>query len=144
MSGKREHDTTQPSALEGEPLEARGVQNPRIVDLISLDAERGEVVLKLLEGRPWGSEPAQLDQLEEKLSNYFVYVLDGHLAREYPQYQGMPVAIQLECVEPPRQQERPGLINVATFAELQGIRFEVRVVADPFRHKAPWERGGEA
>lgn len=128
----------QPSG-EGESREPRGVPNPRIVDLVTIDPERGEVVLKMLEGRRWGTETDQVDQLEEKLNSYFVYVLDGHLANHYPEYEGMPVCIQLDCVEPPRKEEQPGFVNVATFAELHGIRFEVRVVADPFRHKAPWE-----
>jgi hypothetical protein len=139
MNADDSHDDA-PSSLEGEePLEERGVQNPRIVDLVTTDAERGEVVLKMLEGRPWGLDPAQMGQLEDKLNSYFVYVLDGHLAKQYPEYEGMPVRIQLECVEPPREEDRAGFVNVATIAELEGLRFEVRVVADPFRHKAPWE-----
>jgi hypothetical protein len=120
------------------PME-RGVRNPRIVDLVTTDPEHGEVVLKMLEPRRWGTDPDQVEQLEEKLNNYFVYVLDGHLARQYPQYRSLPVRIQLECAETPREQERPGLVNVATTAELHGLRFEVRVVADPLGDRAPWE-----
>ena len=53
-----------------EQREARGVHNPKVVDLIRLDSERGEVVLLMLEQRPWGSTPDQLRQLEAKFNGY--------------------------------------------------------------------------
>ena len=73
----------------GDPApELRGVSNPRVVDLVGLDRETGEVMLLMLEERPWGSDPAQLRQLEAKLNSYLSYVLDGFLAEQYPQYAG--------------------------------------------------------
>ncbi len=39
--------------------EPRGVHNPRVVDLVRLDAERDEVVLLMLEERAWGTAPAR-------------------------------------------------------------------------------------
>jgi hypothetical protein len=39
----------------------RGVHNPRVVDLMRLDAEADEVELLMLETRPWGSDPRQLE-----------------------------------------------------------------------------------
>ena len=127
------------NATGPEGYEPRGVRNPRIVDLIALDEASGEVILKLLEDRPWDAEPEQVDQLEEKLSNYFVYVLDGHMARQYPQYFGRRVRVVLECVETPSEAVQHGLLNVATFAEMNDMQFEIRVVRDPFRQRAPWE-----
>ena len=49
----------------GPEREPRGVFNPRVVDLVSFDAERDEVVLLMLEERAWGSDPEQLRQLEK-------------------------------------------------------------------------------
>lgn len=134
--------------LTGEAPEAayerRGVENPRIVDLIAADRRSGEVVLSLLEGRPWGGGREQLEQHDEKLDAYFVYVLDGHLARDYPQYKGMPARIELVCVEEPGEAERPFLAAVARTAVENGLRFVVRIDPDPFARRAPWEGAGEA
>ena len=79
----------------------RGVQNPEIIDLITLDSKEGEVILLILEDRPWGSDSKQLMQFDEKLNRYLAYVLDGFLVKEYPQYQGVPVRIQIDCVDEP-------------------------------------------
>jgi len=66
------------------PREERGVHNPRVVDLIR-PGEGGGVELLMLESRPWGSDPLQLAQLEEKLNAYLGYVQTGALVRDYPQ-----------------------------------------------------------
>lgn len=126
-----------------ETFERRGVANPRIIDLITPDHQRGEVVLKIFEPRPWGAVERQLHQLEDKLNAYFGYVLDGFLAEQYPQYRDLPATIRLECVEDPRAEERPFLEAAARFAESQGLRFEVVLVEDTASWSAPWEPGGE-
>jgi hypothetical protein len=122
-----------------EPYEPRGVENPRVVDLVSHDRARGEVALAILERRPWSGDEEQLRQLEDKLDAYFGYVLDGFLARDYPQYEGLQVVIRLDCPAEPGAAERPFLGAAAHFAAAHGLRFEVNVVADPFARKAPWE-----
>ena len=127
-----------------EPYERRGVENSRIVDLVSHDRERDEVVLAILEARPWSGDEDQLRQLEDKLNAYFGYVLDGFLVRDYPQYEGVAVVIRLDCVAEPGVAERPFLGAAAHFSAAHGLRFEVRVVADPFAEKAPWEEGDPA
>jgi hypothetical protein len=50
--------------IEAEKREPRGVHNPRVIDLITPDPSSGEVVLVMLEERPWQSDPDQLRQLE--------------------------------------------------------------------------------
>lgn len=110
------------------PPEPRGVANPRVVDLIGLDAERDEVFLVMLEERPWGAESEQLRQLEDKFNAYLDYLLDGFLAREYPQYAGKRVRFQLDCATAP-QGEATAFLNAArNYAEGEGIRFIVNVV----------------
>lgn len=123
--------------------EKRGVENPRIIDLIQPDRERGEVVLKILEPRPWGADARQLHQLEDKLNSYFSYVLDGFLAEQYPQYEGTPVCLRLECAEEPTEQERDFLLAARGFSVRHGIRFEVEQVDDPLGEPPEWERGRE-
>lgn len=116
------------SAAEG-PREPRGVHNPRVVDLVTEDEATGEVVLVMLEERPWGADPEQLRQVEEKFNAYFVYVAGGHLAKQYPDYAGRPVRFQLDCAENPRGQDGAFFTAMSNFAAAEGIRLVVRVAA---------------
>jgi hypothetical protein len=106
--------------------EPRGVANARVVDLVSLDREVDEVVLLMLEERPWESDPQQLRQLEEKFNSYLAYVLDGHMVRQYPQYRDKDVCFRLDCAEGPRGEVERMLRSMQNFASAEGIRFVVR------------------
>jgi hypothetical protein len=113
---------------EGLP-ESRGVHNPRVVDLIRLDAESGEVVLLMVEERAWGTVPEQFEQLEDKFNSYLSYVLGGHLVEEYPQYAGKRVRFELECVGTPGSRELGLLTAMRNFAEGENLGFSVNVLA---------------
>ena len=110
-----------------EDREERGVHNQKVVDLISFDSEAREVVLTMIEKRPWGSSPDQIQQIEDKFNSYLAYIQMGNLEREYPQYAGAPVVFRLECVGLPGRQESAFLDSVAKFAERENIRFIVAV-----------------
>jgi len=113
--------------IEEEQLEPRGVHNPRVIDLITPDPRSGEVVLVMLEERPWQSEPEQLRQLEAKFNAYLEYALGGHLAKQYPEYAERPVRFQLECAENPRPADNAFFTAMANFAAAEDIRFVVAV-----------------
>lgn len=112
---------------EAEP-EPRGIQNPNVIDLISLDAEANQVVLLMLEERPWGSVADQLEQLDEKYNRYVSYVLDGHLVNQYPQYADKAVRIQLDCTSPPGEQEQIRIDAMRNFAVSERLAFAVNVI----------------
>lgn len=80
---------------------APGVENPKVVDLISVDPASDKVVLTMIERRPWGASPQQFQQIEEKINRYLGYALDGFLAEHYPEHEGKRVQIRLECAEEP-------------------------------------------
>jgi hypothetical protein len=108
-----------------EARESRGVHNPRVVDLIAEDDSNGEVVLVMLEDRPWGAHPEQLRQLEAKFNNYLEYVLGGHLAEQYPQYAARSVRFQIDCAANPRPEDHPFFTAMSNFAAAQSIRLVV-------------------
>lgn len=114
-----------------EERESRGVDNPRVVDLVTEDEATGEVVLVMLEKRPWGSQPEQLRQLEAKFNSYLEYVLGGHLAAQYPQYAEKPVRFQLDCAANPRPEDRPFFTAMSNFAAAERIRLVVAVIQNP-------------
>ncbi len=106
------------------------MHNPRVVDLITSDEATGEVVLVMIEERPWGSEPEQLRQLEAKFNAYLEYVLGGHMAKQYPDYAERPVRIQLDCAENPKGEDGAFFNAMSNFAAGEGIRWLLRVVSD--------------
>ena len=112
---------------EEEKREPRGVHNPRVIDLITPDESSGEVVLVMLEERPWQSDPEQLRQLEAKFNAYLEYALGGHLVKQYPEYADRPVRVQLECAENPRPADGAFFTAMANFAAGENIRFIVAV-----------------
>ncbi len=112
------------------PQEARGVHNPRVVDLVTTDDATGEVVLVMLEGRPWGSDVEQIRQLEAKFNAYLEYVLGGHMGKQYPDYAEKPVRIQLDCAENPRAEDGAFFTAMSNFAAGESIRWVVRVTQD--------------
>lgn len=81
----------------GEP----GVENPKLMDLITVDKAANKVVLVMYEKRPWGASPQQFAQIEEKLNRYMGYVLEGFLAEQHPEHIGKAVQIRIDCVEAP-------------------------------------------
>lgn len=111
-----------------EQREQRGVHNPRVIDLIARDPERDEVVLSMIEERPWGGDPEQLRELEAKFNAYLSYVQGGHLAQQYPPYEGLLVCFQLDCAESPRGEVEGMIRAMMNFAEGEGIRLVVRVI----------------
>jgi hypothetical protein len=113
--------------MEPEDRQPRGVFNPRVIDLITLDEVADEVVLVMLEERPWGSDPAQLRQLEAKFNAYLSYVLGGYLVQQYPIYAERGVRFQLDCAENPSAADAAFFTAMSNFAAGEGIRFMVRV-----------------
>lgn len=132
-------DETETSEATNQP-EQRGVANPRIVDLIHLDRAAGEVVLTMIEWRPWPCADEHYEQLDEKLSNYFVYLIDGFLGRQYPAYAGLPSRVQLDSVHEVTPEVRAMLEEASRLGEEHGIRVALRYVAAEELPAAPWER----
>lgn len=111
----------------GEP----GVENPKIVDLIELDAASDHVVLVMKERRDWVASAEQFRQIEEKINRYMGYVLDGHLVLHYPQYQGKRVQIRLDCAHEPHGEAARFVDAAGHSIREYGLDFAVRVTPQP-------------
>jgi hypothetical protein len=108
-----------------------GVENAKMVDLITLDPATDKVVLVMIERRAWGASPQQFGQIEEKINRYLGYVLDGFLAEHYPQYEGRRVTIRLDCVEDPHG-DAVAFVQAASHAIAEhGLEFAVNVLPPP-------------
>jgi len=104
-----------------------GVQNPMVIDLITLDKASDTVVLVMTERRPWGAPAEQFKQIEEKVNRYMGYVLDGFLAQQYPQYQGKAVEIRLDCADEPQGEALHFVQAMTDAVEGHGIHFAMAV-----------------
>ncbi len=105
-----------------------GVENPQIVDLITLDPVSGHVVLVMVERRPWGASPRQFQQIEEKINRYLAYALDGFLVEHYPQYRSKDIELRLDCVEEAHGDAINFIAAAQRAAQAHGIPLVVRVV----------------
>jgi hypothetical protein len=106
-----------------------GVENPQILDLITTDPDSGDVVLVMIERRPWGAHPQQLRQIEEKINRYMAYALDGFLAEHHPQYVGRRVRLRLDCAQPPAGEFERFVAAAQHATRAHGLEFGVSVLA---------------
>ncbi len=77
-----------------------GVADTDTIDLVAQDAD-GTYLLVMVEERPWGAADEQEAQLRQKINTYAGYVLDGGLAKTYPETVGGRVRIRLDCLQEP-------------------------------------------
>ena len=110
---------------------APGVENPMVLDLISVDPVSDKVVLTMIERRPWGAHNRQFQQIEEKINRYMGYALDGFLVQQYPQYEGKAVQIRLQCAEEPHGDAVLFVQAAARAAQDHGLELLVAVAAPP-------------
>jgi hypothetical protein len=109
----------------GEP----GVENAKVIDLITVDPSSGKLVLVMVERRAWGASPRQLQEIEEKINRYMGYVLDGFLVQHHPEHQDKPVLIRLECAEEPHGVAVKFVQAAGHAIAMHGLEFEVKVTA---------------
>lgn len=103
---------------------------PDVIDIVAVEAA-GDVLLVIVEGRPWGERGLLLPDLQRKLNTYLAYVTEGQLTQDYPAVAGRPVHIQLRAVEAPGPRELEFLaLVIEHHLEPEGIRFSWRVLSD--------------
>jgi hypothetical protein len=101
-----------------------GIADTNTIDLVARDAD-GTLLLIMIEDRPWGSDLDQATQLQEKIHTYAGYVLDGILARQYPETAGESVTIRLDCAEAPTGEYAYITAHVANQLNRYGINFRI-------------------
>lgn len=103
-----------------------GLSDSTTVDIVAED-EDGEVMVVMVEDRPWNGGPAQELELREKINLYTDFISGGELVRRFPNAAGRSVRIHLDCVEEPSGT----IATIVEYAQLQleilGIDFTVSV-----------------
>ena len=104
-----------------------GVEQAAVIDFFAHDTKTDEVLLVMLESRPWDDSDLQLFQLQEKFNAYVSFLLDGELADAHPELAGKKGRIELRCVEMPEGRALDLLNAIHDQLALQEIRVEVIV-----------------
>ncbi len=110
-----------------------GVAQANVVDVVGQDA-CGRYLMIMIESRAWGSDVAQASQLKEKINAYAGFIMDGTLARQYPESAGQPVDIQLNCCEAPSGEFASVLDHAARQLQRLGVGLRVNVTARQHAH----------
>jgi hypothetical protein len=122
------HTVNTAAAQPAAPPSPKGIEHAGVIDFLGFDKNAGEVLLKMVETRPWTPGSAQLFQLQEKLNAYLSFALDGEMLEAYPQFAQKPVRVRLECATAPGPDESAFFQHVYEQTLLQGIAFDVDVV----------------
>jgi hypothetical protein len=70
-----------------------------VIDFVLSSPDGHEYVLVLVEDRSW-DEPGVVDHLTDRVNRCVAYVLDGHLAGEFPETVGRHIRIDIRYGEP--------------------------------------------
>lgn len=104
-----------------------GVANPAVIDVFGLDKKTGEILLVMLEPRPWDGSDVRLHEVQEKFNAYVSFLLDGEMQESHPELIGKPARIELRCDHMPDERAL-GLLNlIHDQLLLQEIKMEVAV-----------------
>ena len=104
------------------------LEHSTVIDDLAVDPVSDEVVLVMVETRPWDSSPDQLRQLREKTSAYLGLVVDGELVRRHPEAAGRRVRFQLDCrAGQPTGEASRTVDKLADVVGRYGVRLEVVV-----------------
>jgi len=103
-----------------------GVQNAKVVDLVTHDPKTDEYVLIMVETRAWDGSDERLQQISEKVENYVSFALYGQMTKLYPEALGKRIRLQLDCEIPPDQKTSRFLERIRKRLEEEGFRFIVR------------------
>lgn len=85
--------------LKEDEFTARGVKNPKVIDLVRFDADIDSVILEMIEDRPWEEKVERLEEISAKFNSYLDYVVDGWLIKQYPQYEGKKIIFELSVLK---------------------------------------------
>ena len=106
------------------------LRHANVIDLLAHDPATDEVVMTIVEPRPWEGTDQHVYQLQEKINAYLSFALDGEMLEQLPQLKGKSVRVQLDCVQEPDAKTAYFIDIVRSQIGFQGIEFSVCVVPD--------------
>ena len=102
-----------------------GVQNTKVVDVVTHDPKTDEYALIMVETRAWDGSDERLQQISEKVENYVSFALYGQMTKLYPESLGKRIRLQLDCESSPDSKTARFLEGIRKRLEEKGFRFVV-------------------
>jgi hypothetical protein len=101
------------------------IQDQHKIDSIVEGRGNGPVRLLMIEDREWALAPEQKEQLEDKISAYYNFVMTGQLRQTLPSSVGKKCVVELHCQHEPPKQLMQMFPQVAALFAKQSIDFRV-------------------
>jgi len=98
------------------------IEQPDMIDLVSVNKERAEVNLGIVQQNPWNARTFSL--LDRKVRNYVSFVESGTMNRTYPETMTMHVVIEVAYFVEPDDRARSELRRLE--AEIKRKNFGLR------------------
>jgi len=76
-----------------------GLRHPDIIDEVAHQAKDDSVVLTIREDTAWDGSDERIAALRSKINTYIAFVVQGQLAKNYPDLVGKPIVISLRCIQ---------------------------------------------
>jgi hypothetical protein len=102
------------------------IDETRVVDVASIDANTGEVVLTITDHLPWQSD-GHLKLFQDKLNCYLAFIESGEILESYPDASGKSVRIDVVCKYAPDIQAESFLVRSAGIIRNGGYALSWRV-----------------
>jgi hypothetical protein len=100
------------------------VEQPDIVDIVSIDRETGKVILTISDHLDWSDSTTHQELLQRKLNSYLAFVESGEIFEQYPNAKGRPVVFEVVFQIPPDEEGLAFLDRARQVIESAG--FELR------------------
>ena len=103
------------------------IEQTDMVDIISIDASTGSVVLTINDPLDWSHRAAHETLLQRKLHHYLTFIATGELLNVYPTAKGRPVVTRVVLRFPPDEDARRFLKALKAILVSAGLPLEYEV-----------------
>jgi hypothetical protein len=102
------------------------IDNPDVVDFISIEAATGKVVLTIADHLSWGEKSDEhLKLLKEKLNTYLEFIKSGELLEAYPKAKNREVLISVVGKFPLNEEAAEFYKNAASITDRMAVALRV-------------------
>ena len=102
------------------------VDDPKTVDVVSVDRATSEVILDVTDHLDWSNEADHLMFLQNKINAYVAFIESGELEAAYPDAKGRQPVIRVACMNKPPPVAVRFFDRVRDILQPADIRFSFR------------------
>jgi uncharacterized protein DUF6572 len=108
------------------------VEQTKVIDIISLDKQTGQVILTVSDHLDWKDSTRHQEILQAKLNAYLAFVESGEILTRYPDAMERTVLFKVVLKFKPDAEGRAFLHRAETVIEKAGFVFTCKVFAESY------------